>query len=112
MSPSESRTKVPHPPHRRLRAFAFDPILSRRIDTHEVNEVTLTLPWEENLRPGPTDDYLEVVDYDPASQALYAPVDLNDLRLLAQDGLPPSEGNPPIPPADGLRRRPDDHRPL
>ena len=40
------------------------------------------------------DDYLEVVDFDPASQAFYAPVNLNDPRLLAQDGLPPSEGNP------------------
>jgi len=85
---------VPRPPHRRLRAFAFDPILSRRIETREINEVTINLPWEDNLGPGPVDDYLEVVDYDPASQAFYEPVDLNDEHLLAQDGLPPSEGNP------------------
>ena len=43
---------------------------------------------------GPADSYLEVVDYDPASQAFYAPVYLNEPKLLAQDGLPPSEGNP------------------
>jgi hypothetical protein len=41
------RSGPPHPPCRRLRAFAFDPILSRRIDTYEINEVTLKLPWEE-----------------------------------------------------------------
>jgi hypothetical protein len=46
------------------------------------------------LRAGPLDDYLEVVDCDPASQAFYIPVDLNDPHLLAQDGLPPSEGTP------------------
>jgi hypothetical protein len=86
--------RVPSPQHRRLRAFAFDPILSRHIETHEINEVTIKVPWENNLTLGPVDDYLEVVDYDPASQVFYAPVDLNDSRLLAQDGLPPSEGNP------------------
>lgn len=43
---------------------------------------------------GPVDSCLEVVDFDPASLAFYAPVDLNDPRLLAQDGLSPSEGNP------------------
>jgi hypothetical protein len=83
-----------NPPSRRLRAFAFDPILSRRIETRDVNQVTINLPWEGELKPGPVDDYLEVVDYDPASQAFYAPVDLNDPNLLAQDGLPPSEGTP------------------
>jgi len=43
---------------------------------------------------GPVDDYLEVVDYDPASEAFYAPVDLNHNFLLAQDGLAPSDSNP------------------
>jgi len=94
MSPYTNRTNVPRPPHRRLRAFAFDPILSRRIDTSDINEVTILLPWENNLTLGPVDDYLEVVDYDPASQVFYAPVDLNDKHLLAQDGLTPSEDNP------------------
>jgi hypothetical protein len=88
------RSGLPRPPCRRLRVFAFDPILSRRIDTYEINEVTLKLPWEEGLQVGPVDDYLEVIDYDPASQAFYAPVNLNEAWLLAQDGLSPSEGNP------------------
>lgn len=94
MTPLLNSTKKPHPPHRWLHAFAFDPILSRRIETRDINEVTIKLPWEDSLTLGPVDDYLEVVDYDPASQAFYAPVDLNDEHLLAQDGLPPSEGNP------------------
>ena len=86
--------KTPNPPCRRLRAFAFDPILSRQLETYEVNLVTIEVPWEDNVDYGPTDSYLEVVDYDPASQAFYAPVYLNEPKLLAQDGLPPSEGNP------------------
>lgn len=94
MAPAARTVRVPRPPNRRLRVFAFDPILSRRLDTQEINEVTLKIPWEDNLKPGPLDDYVEVVDYDPASQAFYAPVDLNTPHILAQDGLPPSEGNP------------------
>jgi hypothetical protein len=78
------------PAFRRLRAFAFDPILSRSIDTHQINEITIRIPWEDELGPGPVDDYLEVVDVDPASDAFYIPVNLNDAYLLAQDGLPPS----------------------
>ena len=86
--------KTPNPPCRRLRAFAFDPILSRQLETYEVNLVTIEVPWEDDVDYGPADSYLEVVDYDPASQAFYAPVYLNEPKLLAQDGLPPSEGNP------------------
>ncbi len=86
--------RLPHPPHRRLRAFAFDPILSRQIDTYEVNEIIIKIPWDDEMILGPVDSCLEVVDFDPSSQAFYAPVNLNDPKLLAQDGLPPSEGNP------------------
>jgi len=68
--------------------------MSRRIETYSINEVTVKLPWNENLKTGPIDDYLEVIDIDPASQAVYVPVNLNDGLLLAQDGVPPSEGNP------------------
>jgi hypothetical protein len=52
------------------------------------------VPWEGELASGPVGEYLEVVDYDPASGAFYAPVNLNDPHLLAQDGCAPSEGNP------------------
>ncbi|NIN69808.1 MAG: hypothetical protein GTO63_35030 [Anaerolineae bacterium] len=88
------RSKAPRPPFRRLRAFAFDPSLSRRIETADINEVTLKIAWEDGLKVGPVDEYLEVVDYDPASGLFYPPVDLEDPNLLAQDGLPPSEANP------------------
>jgi hypothetical protein len=82
------------PPFRRLRSFAFDPLLSTQLDTMGVNQVTLPILWEEDLRPGPVGEYLEVVDCDPAGGCCYAPVDLNSPHLLATDGLAPSEGNP------------------
>ncbi|HSG38881.1 MAG TPA: peptidase S8, partial [Thermoanaerobaculia bacterium] len=55
--------------------------------------MTLRIPWED-LEPGPVGEYLEVVDVDPPSDCCYAPVDLDDRFLLAQDGLDPAEGDP------------------
>jgi hypothetical protein len=86
--------KIPPLSYRRLRHFAFDPSLSRSIETYEINEVTANLPWDKSLDLGPVDEYLEVVDYDAPSQLFYAPVDLNHPFLLAQDGLAPSDSNP------------------
>lgn len=91
---SHTASRVPRWPYRRLRCFAFDPILSRQIDTYEINEVISKIPWDGKMTMGPIDSYLEVIDFDPGSQVFYAPVDLNDQNLLAQDGLTPSEGNP------------------
>src|SRR5689334_23361677 len=88
---------VPRPAFRRLRGYAFDPSLSLRIDTALVNEVVFRVPWEDSaerlkalpreeqdpedddpgLSPGPIGEYLEVIDYDPASGCFYAPVDLD-----------------------------------
>jgi hypothetical protein len=85
--------RTPPPPFRRLRTFAFDPSLSRRLETSAINRVTLNVPWEE-VEAGPVGEYLEVIDVDPSSGCLYHPVDLNDPHLLASDGLAPSEGNP------------------
>ena len=82
------------PPFRRLRGYAFDPSLSMRLDTALINSTTFYLPWERDLKPGPVGEYIEVVDYDPASRRWYEPIDLNAPELLAQDGLPPSEGSP------------------
>ena len=65
-----------------------------RSNSVDINQTTLSVPWEENLKPGPVGEYLEVVDVDPASGKFYDPVDLNEPKLLAQDGWPPSEGNP------------------
>jgi hypothetical protein len=77
-----------------LRAFAFDPSLATRSADAAVNEITIPVVFEHGLKPGPIGDYLEVVDVDPASDCAYAPVDLDHPFLLAQDGLPRSEGNP------------------
>lgn len=91
----ESHSDLTHlPVFRRLRGYALDPSLSLRLDTVAINHAIFEVPWEIGLRPGPRGEYLEVLDFDPASAAWYEPVDLNNVNLLAQDGLPPSEGNP------------------
>ena len=82
------------PMTRKLRVFAFDPVLRLRVDTESINETTLEVPWEADLQPGPIGEYVEVVDVDPSSDACYAPVDLNHPHLLASNGLDPSEGVP------------------
>ncbi|TWI31100.1 hypothetical protein IQ26_04603 [Mesorhizobium tianshanense] len=87
-------------PPRKLRIFAFDPSLGRRHETLPINEVTVSIPWEmERIDPGkpflgPAGRYLEVIDYDPSLELFYAPVDLNDPRLLADGGLRPAEWDP------------------
>jgi hypothetical protein len=82
------------PTSRRLRIFAFDPGFVSVLATRGIATATIALPWEDNLQAGPVGNYLEVVDIDHASNRAYAPVDLNRPELLAQDGLPPSEGSP------------------
>lgn len=84
---------LPEPLFRRLRIYAFDPAASTDLQTAVVNEAVSKLQWEKLAR-GPIGEYLEVVDFDPASDCFYAPVDLNAPELLAQDGHAPSEGNP------------------
>ncbi|MCX6080540.1 MAG: hypothetical protein NTW32_13490 [Chloroflexi bacterium] len=87
--------ETPPPANRRLRAFAIDPSLNLNMDDWLVNQVVIRVPWEEKgFGPGPLGEYLDVVDIDPASGLFYQPVNLNDLHLVAQDGLPPDEGNP------------------
>ncbi|MGA9926533.1 MAG: pYEATS domain-containing protein [Isosphaeraceae bacterium] len=90
--PAERRRR--EPAHRRLRVYAFDPSLATRMEMAVINQVTLQVPWEPDLAPGPVGEYLEVVDYDPASGCYYAPVDLNNPTVLAEDGWAPSEGTP------------------
>lgn len=85
---------IPDPSFRSLRIFAFDPGLSAQFDSAGISEITLRIPWEKDLQPGPVGEYIEVVDVDPASRVAYVPVDLNDGRLLATNGLAPSETNP------------------
>lgn len=85
--------RIPAPVTRRLRILAFDPSLAQRLETSAFNEIRVELPWEP-LLPGPVGEYVEVVDYDPASGVFYHPVELDHPSLIAQDGLAPSESNP------------------
>lgn len=94
------KERQPPIPRRRLRVYSLDPSIAQSSDFFAVNQTVLSLPWDdapqtrEKLEPGPVGEYLEVIDLDPASDRVYAPVNLNDTRLLAQDGWAPSEGNP------------------
>ena len=89
-----NNNSVPTPIFRRLRGYSFDPSLSVQLDTALFNEAVFKIRWEGQLQPGPVGEYLEVVDFDPASNCFYEPVDLNDAYILAQDGLLPSESDP------------------
>ena len=91
-------TGIQIPTYRRLRGYAFDPSLSFDLETSFINEIVFQINWEgfdvAPLGPGPRGEYLEVIDYDPASKCYYEPVDLNTPYILASDGLAPAEGNP------------------
>ncbi|HEX6162693.1 MAG TPA: S8 family serine peptidase [Vicinamibacterales bacterium] len=81
------------PAFRTLRGYSIDPSLTTKLETAPISQVLFKLPWEP-LKPGPVGEYLEVIDVDPASGCFYEPVDLDHPSILAQDGLPPSEGTP------------------
>ena len=85
---------ITKPPFRKLRGYAFDPSLSLKVDTAFINRLIYKIPWEDKLQPGPSGEYIEVMDYDPTVNKWYQPVDLNDEYILAQDGLDPSGSNP------------------
>jgi hypothetical protein len=89
----ESPLKPPAPTRRRLRVYAVDPSLSANFQTAGVNETTLRVRWEDDLKAGPEGEYVVVNDVDETGHRI-APVDLNATDLLAQDGCGPSEGNP------------------
>lgn len=81
---------VATPERRRLRTFAFDPMSTRLSGRY----LTLGVPFEPHLQPGPCGDLLQVVDFDATRDQWYEPVDLDAGAVLAQDGLRPSEGDP------------------
>lgn len=89
----DAQPALQNPPYRRLHVYAVDPSLSGRLETAGTNDVTLRIRWEPLEAKGPVGEYLAVTDVDAAGR-LNEPVDLNDPRLLAQDGWAPSEGNP------------------
>lgn len=88
------KLRLPQPSRRRLRGFAFDPSQSLNINSVKINEITYSIPWEDQLKPGPEGEYLKIIDRDPASNAFYLPVDLNSPELLASDGHAPNDNNP------------------
>ena len=107
---AQKEIKLADPPFRRIRCYAVDPSFATRLETVGLNEVVLKVQWESLKRTedatqvseptqNPTvenefvGEYLKVEDVD-ASETKHALVNLNDPRLLAQDGWPPSEGNP------------------
>lgn len=93
-----SVTPLRAPPARRLRVYAFDPNASLDLGSAKYSHATISLAWDDpsdgKIDPGPINEYLEVIDYDPCSGQFYEPIDLNAPEVLAQDGLPPSEGDP------------------
>ncbi len=87
-------TPVVAPPDtRRLRVFAYDPVLGYKTEFLQINQTVVEVRWED-LQPGPVGEYLEVVDVDPSTGCCYSPVDLNHVSALSQAGLAPSEANP------------------
>lgn len=112
------------PAFRKLRGYAFDPSLSLALDTVQVNNLTYRIDWEDlktlpyvydddsssqattpqnnptnngsttSKKTVPTGEYIQIIDYDPATGVFYPPVDLNDSYILAQDGLDPSVSDP------------------
>lgn len=94
MSPINPKSYIgKKPPFRKLRGYAFDPSLSLKIDTADINNIVYKVPWE-TLEPGPVGEYVEVIDFDPTVGKFYRAVDLDDDYILAQDGLDPSESDP------------------
>lgn len=75
--------------YRPLKVYAFDPTrgqtLGNRMTVRVLNEVQ---------GPGPADWRLAVIDYDPANDCYYEPVNLDQPDILLQGGLEPSESNP------------------
>ena len=88
------------PRTRKLNGYAFDPSLSLKLDTVDINTIVYEVPWENLKDSGKkgehalSGEYVEVVDYDPTIKQLYKPVNLNGEYELVNNGLDPSENNP------------------
>lgn len=89
------RSQYRRPSRRPLRIFALDPM---RIDRGAAGTVTpvvtIHVPYEDDLKPGPRSRRLEVIDYDGVHDIFYKPIDLDDPWVLIRDGLTPSEIDP------------------
>src|SRR5262249_28588218 len=89
MRSTSSGLEVPTPVVRSLQVYAVDPSTGK----NAYNETVVHVPWEP-LLPGPTGRKIAVIDYDAANKCYYSPVNLEDPRLLANNGFDPSEADP------------------
>ncbi|MBH5396326.1 peptidase M4 [Bradyrhizobium sp. CNPSo 4010] len=77
------------PVRRPLRIYTLDPAASRQDGAVAV----LNVPFER-LCSGPVGSVLEVVDWDETTGQLNKPVNLDDPRILIENGRPPSTSDP------------------
>lgn len=90
MAVAETAVRYPEPDRRPLQVFAFDPMIAR-LSGQETT--IISVPYEP-LRQGPSGELIQVIDYDSVAGCYYEPVDLDDPRVLLQNGLPPTERDP------------------
>lgn len=88
-------------PFRKLRGYAFDPSLSLQLETVRVNNIVYKVEWEtlfklnpDDTRSFPSGQYVEIIDFDPATGVFYPAVNLDDINLVIQDGHFPNINNP------------------
>lgn len=80
----------PPPQRRPLKVYAFDPMIARR----QGGRITIDIPNETDLLPGPKGKRISVIDYDGANDVFYSPIDLDHSSILMQNGLDPTESDP------------------
>jgi hypothetical protein len=79
----------PSPNVRPLKVYAFDPTVGKRLN----NFMTVEVPYED-VGPGPTGQYIAVVDYDASNNKYYRAVDLQHPSILLRGGLDLNESDP------------------
>lgn len=89
---------------RKLRGYAFDPSLSLQLETADVNNIVYKLEYEPLFQKDPADqqkrihqmrgEYIEIIDYDPASGVFYPPADLDNIEVMLEEGFEPDVNNP------------------
>ena len=84
-----SAGEIPWPDSRPLNVYAFDPSIGKFVG----NYMTALVRYEQ-LQAGPVGARFAVIDYDGSARTYYAPVDLDDPKLLIGGGLAPSETDP------------------
>src|SRR5258707_10161267 len=84
-----SSGEIPWPDARPLNVYAFDPSMGKFVG----NYMTALVRYEK-LQAGPVGERFAVIDYDGSAKTYYAPVDLDDPKLLISAGLAPSETDP------------------